>query len=131
MTLDYFAAVAEDGATTFDWSTGSETANAGFNLYTLVDGEISRLNDQLMPLKVVDSTAPQDYNFSVDDVEGTTFEHRGCPRARGVVCTADPNGEVYGACAKRRFSSIGRPSAASMKRWLVKEKYARRRRGPG
>jgi uncharacterized repeat protein (TIGR01451 family) len=98
VTLSYFAAAAGDDVTNFDWSTSSETANAGFNLYALVDGEMIRLNEDLILTNAVDSTTAQDYALSLDGMQGTTFYIEDVP-VQGDKRMHGPFelGEVYGA----------------------------------
>ncbi len=98
VTVALFEAAADGETTTFNWTTSSQTANAGFNLYALVDGERVRLNDELILTEAVDSAAPQDYSISLRNVPGTTFvledvAARGTGRMHGPFELA----ETYGA----------------------------------
>lgn len=60
VTLTYFKA-SGSGTVSFEWSTANETGNLGFNLY---DGQMNRLNGQLIASTVLDSNDRQDYTFS-------------------------------------------------------------------
>jgi len=69
VTVDYFSATETAGGVRFDWSTATETANAGFNLYALTpDGGVVKLNDDLILSTVIDSTEPVDYSVELAGV---------------------------------------------------------------
>ena len=78
ITLSYFHAQlagqpARTGSSiTFNWSTATETGNAGFNLYVLTDGNLKRINYELIPSRVVDSLDRQDYSYKAV-VKGNLF----------------------------------------------------------
>ena len=57
----------------FEWTTATETANVGFNLYAVGDGELRLLNDEIIPSAVIDSREPQRYEFEAWDVPERTF----------------------------------------------------------
>ena len=73
VTVSYFAAEAGSGGTRFTWSTASESANAGFNLYMETGNGLEQINDLLIPSAVIDSRTPQDYSFDAPGVTGDTF----------------------------------------------------------
>jgi hypothetical protein len=70
VTLSYFNAqlVGAPGKNSnnisFTWSTATETGNAGFNLYVKSGQKLVRVNNVLIPSKVIDSLDRQDYNFT-------------------------------------------------------------------
>jgi uncharacterized repeat protein (TIGR01451 family) len=75
VTVAYFnAASAPNGGVRFEWTTATETDNAGFNLYVRNADGYTRLNEQLIMSQVVDSTAPTDYAVELADVpDGELF----------------------------------------------------------
>ena len=73
VTLAYFKAEPTSGGTSFEWSTASETANAGFNLYVETDNGLERVNDELIPSTVIDSQIPQDYRYEAPGTGGEMF----------------------------------------------------------
>lgn len=73
VTVSYFKSVPEGDGVRFDWSTATETNNAGFNLYVEQNGVRTKLNDQLIPTAVLNSFSPQDYTFTAAGVGGDLF----------------------------------------------------------
>lgn len=73
VTLAFFQATRQGDVTHFEWSTATETNNAGFNLYAETDAGRVLLNEELIPSAVVNSASPQDYSFDVSGVLATAF----------------------------------------------------------
>jgi hypothetical protein len=73
VTLSYFSATRQGTGVTFEWSTSTETGNVGFNLYAEQDGELVQLNNELIPSKLVNSLARQDYSFTANTLHDTFF----------------------------------------------------------
>lgn len=73
VTLAYFKATATGDGTYFEWSTATETANAGFNLYVETPTGAELLNDTLIPSTAITSQEPQNYSFDAPGVNGGTF----------------------------------------------------------
>jgi len=73
VTLAQASASWQGGRAVVEWATASEAGNAGFNLYTAIDGRWVRVNDRLIPSRVVDSTAPQRYRYPVGGAVGGRF----------------------------------------------------------
>ncbi len=74
VTLASFEARAEGGRVRFEWSTATETANAGFDIYELTADGWKRLNEHLIPSRALNSTVPQHYSFEADGSTGTQFK---------------------------------------------------------
>lgn len=73
VTVSYFRAQRQGGTVNFEWSTSTETANVGFNIYVEdQDGILTRINDDLIASKVTDSLERQDYSFSAS-AAGNSF----------------------------------------------------------
>ncbi|MBS4061487.1 MAG: hypothetical protein KG029_13895, partial [Bacteroidetes bacterium] len=72
ITLSYFIARRNGSTVQFEWSTATETANVGFNLYVVERNRKIQINPELIPSRVVDSLERQDYAYSVD-VAGNVF----------------------------------------------------------
>lgn len=68
VTVSYFAATQTAGGVRFDWSTSTETDNAGFNIYADTADGIVKLNDELILSTVIDSTSPTDYSVEITGV---------------------------------------------------------------
>jgi len=66
VSLAFFRSEGDRGRAVVEWSTATETANAGFNVYGRTEGGWVRLNDELIPSQVVSSTAPQSYRLEVE-----------------------------------------------------------------
>lgn len=99
VTLAVFSASATgNGTTRYSWSTATETANAGFNLYVRTAGGYRLLNDQLILSRVVDSTTPTDYSVEIAGVpEGELYIEdvalSGEVRSHGPFTLGVPYGE--------------------------------------
>jgi hypothetical protein len=97
VTMSYFRAQRQGSRVDFEWSTATETANAGFNLY-VEDGDLhTRLNAELIPSLVISSLDRQDYTFSAD-VAGNSFyiediSVKGDTRLHGPFQLGEPYGE--------------------------------------
>ncbi|MBP9501124.1 MAG: DUF11 domain-containing protein [Candidatus Promineofilum sp.] len=69
VTVDFFSATETAGGVRFDWTTATETANAGFNLYARTpDGGVVKLHDALILSSVMDSSSPTDYSVTLSGV---------------------------------------------------------------
>jgi phage tail-like protein len=83
VTLEYFTARAGNRRVTLSWKTGSETDNAGFNIYraTAREGAYVRVNDALIPARgsatlgsaytFIDSAVKnrQAYYYKLEDID--------------------------------------------------------------
>jgi hypothetical protein len=65
VTLSYFRAQRRGASVDFEWSTSTETGNAGFNLYVEEKGQLVQINSQLIPSSVTDSLDRRDYTYSL------------------------------------------------------------------
>jgi hypothetical protein len=73
VTLSYFLAQRHGSKVDFTWSTATETGNLGFNLYVETeDGQLLKINDQIIFSNTTDSLSRQDYSFNID-MAGETF----------------------------------------------------------
>lgn len=72
ITLSYFSANSSGNKVVFNWTTGTETANAGFNIYYPGEEGRKRVNQEIILTKVMDSLTPVDYKFSAE-VGADTF----------------------------------------------------------
>ena len=61
VSLYSFEAYYVDNSLKFDWVTGTETHNAGFNLWVVINGKKHYLNDDIIPSHLTDSLIPQYY----------------------------------------------------------------------
>ncbi len=73
VTLAYFAARPNAAGVRFEWTTATETANVGFNLYEGQAGHWRRINERLIPSQSPDSLEPRDYSFVAQSVSSTEF----------------------------------------------------------
>ena len=73
VTLASVEARRTGGGVRFEWTTATETSNAGFYLEELTDEGWRRVNRRLIPSHVIDSAAPQHYVHKARGVTGTTF----------------------------------------------------------
>lgn len=73
VTVAYFLAAPNSGGVHFEWTTDSETANAGFNLYVVTDGGLVRVNDRPIPSRVGTSQGLQEYDYDAPGVNGAVF----------------------------------------------------------
>ncbi|MCB0046659.1 MAG: DUF11 domain-containing protein [Caldilineaceae bacterium] len=72
VTLGYFLAQSSADGVSIEWQTATETGIAGFHLWGEVNGEMQRLNETLVPSKVIDSVQPTDYSVTLA-TEATVF----------------------------------------------------------
>jgi hypothetical protein len=73
VTVSRFIAQRQGSQVAFEWSTSTESANVGFNLYVQPDeGEPIRINNKLIPSRVIDSLSQQNYAEKFD-VGGNIF----------------------------------------------------------
>ena len=65
VTLAWFLAEAGEEGIDFRWQTATETGSAGFNLLAANDpaGPHTKLNVELIPSQVIDSTEPTEYRY--------------------------------------------------------------------
>ncbi len=73
VTLSFFEANASGDGVRFEWVTGSETGNAGFNLYVQTAEGRQKVNDSLILSAVVDSLDQQEYSFEAPELQGEIF----------------------------------------------------------
>lgn len=73
VTVAYFKATPTAGGTRFEWTTSTETANAGFNIYIKTAAGYEKVNDKIILTNVIDSSSPQDYVYEAAGVSGDTF----------------------------------------------------------
>jgi len=73
VTLSYFRAIQQGSGIKFEWSTATETGNAGFNLYAETEDGRKLINDEIIPSKSVDSLSPLDYTYQSSNHEGYTY----------------------------------------------------------
>jgi hypothetical protein len=132
VTLSSFKVASSAGSAELRWTTATELANLGFNVYAETPNGWSRVNDEIIPSKVFDSTAPSRYaldlggvqagRFMIEDValDGTTTLHGPFRRTKGygkppVVEAVDWAGAKAAASLGRK----GKPAAALAVRLLV------------
>jgi len=72
VSLAWFRAVLSAGAE-LAWATATEVGNIGFHVYGIEDGQLQRLNRELIPSRATDSLLPAFYNFRVTGFKGDTF----------------------------------------------------------
>ena len=76
--LALFNAKVDNGLIILDWKTGSELANAGFNVYrsTSLDGEYTKLNSELIPA-TANAFEDASYSYTDKDVQsGLTYYYK-------------------------------------------------------
>ena len=73
MTVSFFEASVSGDGTRFEWATGSETGNAGFNIYVETEAGRQKVNDSLILSSVVDSLDSQEYSFEASALQGDAF----------------------------------------------------------
>lgn len=97
ITLASFSSSLVGDLIRFEWTTATETNNAGFNLYAEVDGKLEKINDQLIPSSVIYSTSPQNYTFDAN-VSGEVFYIEDIDISNQVTAKHGPYqlGETYG-----------------------------------
>ena len=74
VTLASFSAQGNGAVVRFEWTTATETANVGFDIYVLNGDRWQRVNERLIPSKAVNSTTPQHYSFEADVSTGSLFK---------------------------------------------------------
>jgi hypothetical protein len=72
VTVSTFLAKRSGNSVTFNWTTATETGNAGFNLYVDDGGLMKKVNASLIPSKAFDSLHTQSYTYKLD-VQGEVF----------------------------------------------------------
>ncbi len=72
ITLAWFQSTEGPNGVRFEWTTATEVANIGFNLYVKTSSGWEKINPQLIPSHVIDSVEPQNYSFEANIV-GDTF----------------------------------------------------------
>ncbi|NIX14399.1 MAG: hypothetical protein GWN11_00565 [Candidatus Dadabacteria bacterium] len=103
ITLSYFKVASTGNEVKFKWSTSTETLNVGFHIYADAGGKRERLNEELIPKKVLSSLSKTDYTFNiatdsnvfyVSDVDTSAEETVHGPfyinRVYGSLAKADP-----------------------------------------
>ncbi len=98
VTVVYFNGSATTGGIRFDWSTATESGNAGFNLYVRSDDGYTKLNERLIRSSVVDSMSLTDYSYEIDGApEGDFYIEDvaldGTGRYHGPFILNEPYGE--------------------------------------
>ena len=73
VTLGYFLATPSEEGVRIEWSTATETGNAGFNLYVETEAGQQQINPALIPSTVIDSLEPQRYAYDAVGVQGDSF----------------------------------------------------------
>ncbi len=73
VSVSYFEASGSANGTRFEWATGSETGNAGFNIYVETAEGRQKVNDNLILSTVVDSLDEQTYSFEAAGIKGDSF----------------------------------------------------------
>ncbi|MCB0044810.1 MAG: SBBP repeat-containing protein, partial [Caldilineaceae bacterium] len=106
VTLGYFLATPSEEDVRIEWSTATETGNAGFNLYVETETGRQQINPALIPSTVIDSLEPQRYAYDVVGVQGDFFfielvnvnggSRMFGPFALGVPFGAEPAAEEEG-----------------------------------
>jgi hypothetical protein len=74
VTLSSFLAQPDaNGKLSFTWTTDTETDNAGFFLFGLIDEQWEPLHEQLIPSQAVNSVAPRTYRATTDAAPAEAF----------------------------------------------------------
>ncbi len=73
VTLSYFRAIPDPAGMRFEFSTATETGNAGFNLYVDSGDGWQRVNETLIPGAGGDSLEPRHYEFHAKGLRGARF----------------------------------------------------------
>ena len=73
VSLSFFEVSLKDDGTLFEWATGSETGNAGFNIYVDTAEGRQKVNDSLILSTVVDSLDQNEYSFEAAGLQGESF----------------------------------------------------------
>jgi hypothetical protein len=74
VTLASFSSQADGGSVRFEWTTSTETANAGFDIFEFNGDRWQRVNKHLIPSNAVNSTTPQHYSFVAETSTGSIFK---------------------------------------------------------
>jgi hypothetical protein len=74
VTLASFSSQADGGTVRFEWTTSTETANAGFDILEFDGERWQRVNKHLIPSNAVNSTTPQHYSFVAEASTGSLFK---------------------------------------------------------
>ncbi len=98
VTLSYFSAAKSTQGVHFKWQTATEAGNAGFYLFQQTRNGWQRINDRLIPSHVIDSVAPQLYEYDATGVGNDNFrivdvDIKGRKRTHGPY----HSGEVFGS----------------------------------
>ncbi len=117
VSLGWFRATAADRLT-LEWSTATEVANVGFNLYQLDAGQLRRLNRDLIPSQSSDSVSPVSYRYeTAADGGGSLFLEDIDIYGRSTLRGPFAAGEQYGRRAPDPrpipWTELGRAQAAS------------------
>lgn len=70
ITLAWFHSQETASGVLFEWTTATEVANVGFNLYVQTSSGWERVNPQLIPSQVIDSIEPQNYTYEIASIPG-------------------------------------------------------------
>ena len=73
VTVARFVATTEPDGVRFQWTSAMEVANAGYNIYTQSAHGLVRLNPELIPSHLGDSTAPLSYEYFAAGASGGPF----------------------------------------------------------
>jgi len=73
VTLSSVEVDRSSGAPVLRWTTATEAANLGFNVYAQTAAGWRRVNDQPIVSPVIDSTAPQSYSFDASQTGAKRF----------------------------------------------------------
>ena len=73
VTVAYFRVTSAADGLVFEWSTATETGNAGFNLYAETDGGLVQVNEELILSQAVDSGQQLDYSYAAPGANGELF----------------------------------------------------------
>jgi len=73
VSLSSVQVVRQDGAPVLTWTTATEAANVGFNVYADTPDGWHRINDQMIVSPAIDSTAPEQYSFDLSGVDARQY----------------------------------------------------------
>ena len=73
VSLAYFSSSLVDDRTEFVWVMAVESGTVGFNLLVEVDGEMAKINDQLIASTEIDSPIPQIYEYDARFMENSSI----------------------------------------------------------
>ena len=71
--MSAFKATSSGSGLVFDWSTATETGNAGFNIYADSESCLVQFNEELILSQAVDSGQQLNYSYTADGVSGDLF----------------------------------------------------------